>query len=128
VVIVLGVLVIVTRAPLIFRPTATLESYRAMFATDARARAIGGLYLGLGVLSIWILPATSGAARTLLIGFAALTLAMTGWSLFAPGHFRGFVDGMLRVTEGFDPAAIRAIRVFAVIVGVLLVNWGVQAL
>ncbi len=51
-----GALIIVTRAPLIFRPPETMELYRGIVATDARARVMGGLYLVMGLASQLISP------------------------------------------------------------------------
>jgi hypothetical protein len=113
----IGVLIIATRAPLILRPAETLELYRAAWATNTRARALGVVYLAAAVPCFVAALELRGPPRQI---FTALGVGL---------HFRGVVDRVVLFVEvSVDGAAIRALAIIAVCVGGLLVWWGVRAL
>ncbi len=123
----IGALVVVTRAPLIFRPTLTL--YRGLWATNGRVRALGGLYVALGLASILGAGQTTGVPSQLLLALAAVLLGIATWLLAAPAHFRSVADGVVQFVEGsVDTAAVRFLGVLAVAVGATLVWFGARAL
>ena len=125
----IGALIIVTRAPLIFRPPETLAFYRGLLATDGHARAIGGFYLALGLARFGVAAETSGIPRQFLIFFAVFLLAMAVFAFAVPARFRATVDRIfLFVEESVDPALIRVLGIVGVAVGGLLVYLGVRAL
>lgn len=125
----LGALIIVTRAPLIVRPSQTLELYRGLWATDARARALALLYLALAVACFLAAREASEPARSVLYLLTCVLVAVTAWGCAMPGHFRGVIDRIvLFVEHALDTAAIRALAVFAVCLGGLLIWLGVRAL
>ncbi len=124
-----GALIIVTRAPLIFRPPETMEFFRGIVATDARARVMGGLYLVLGLACFGATEEASGFARQLLFIFVVVFLAMAVWALATAAHFRSTIDRISRFAEErINAAVIRGLGILGVAVGALLVYVGVRAL
>jgi hypothetical protein len=124
-----GALIILTRAPLIVRPPEALELYRGLWATNARARAMGVLYLALGLACILGAAETSGITRQLLYVFAVVLLAVTAWMLAAPTQFRAVADRVvLFMEESVDAAAIRVLALLGVCIGGVLIWLGIRAL
>ena len=124
-----GALIVVSRAPVVFRPPEGLELYRGLWATDGRARAFGGLYLALGLACFGGAAETSGIPVQLLVFLGALLLGIAAWVLAAPAHFRGIADRVVRfVGESVDAAIIRGLALLGVSVGALLIYVGVRAL
>ncbi len=121
----IGALVILTRGPLIFSPTATLAFYQEIWATDGRVRVGGALFVALGLGILGAAPATTQlplAIGTVLLGVAA-------WMLAVPAHFRSFVDGVMSfIEESVDSAAVRFLGVLAVAIGAFLIWLGARAL
>jgi hypothetical protein len=127
--IVLGVLMIATRTPLVVRPAETLDFYRRLFETDARVRATGLFYFGLGVASYWAAADTSGLLRQALGFLIVAFLGMTIWTWAAPTHFRTTCSDIFRfIEESVDAAILRWLGMLGVGVGALLVLWGARAL
>lgn len=125
----IGALIVVTRAPLVVRPAETLDLYRRLLATNARARALGVLYLAMAIACLAAAADTGGAPRQILFLLVVVFSATTVWTTAAPAHFRGFVDGWFRFIEtSVDPAAVRGLGMLGVGFGGLLIWWGVGAL
>jgi hypothetical protein len=124
-----GALIIVTRLPLIVRPSETLELYRGLWATDARARGFSVLYVMLGVACFLVARETSGTPHQILVALTLALGAIAVWLLAAPAHFRGVIDRILSMVEAsIDAAAMRVIASLAVALGAGLVWLGVRAL
>jgi hypothetical protein len=125
----LGLAVVVTRAPLIFRPSGALAVYGRLVATSGRARALGALYSVLGLGSVHAAWQAGGVATQLLFALGIVLLGMAAWLLAAPDHFRGVADGVLRFArESVDTALVRLLGVLGVGVGTLLIWLGAGAL
>jgi len=87
--IVVGILIIVMRAPLIFAPRATLRAYdRVIFSTNARCRAFS-VVIAIVAMTLFLLPFDDGP----LAGFVyAAGWVMSGGAVFIlvlPSIFRG---------------------------------------
>ena len=127
--IVFGILIVLTRLPLVLRPPQALTLYRGMWATDGRARALGCLYLAIALACLGAAVDTSGLVTDLLLALAGVCLAAAVWALAAPSHFRDVADRVFHfVEESIGTAAIRALGAIGVSVGALLITIGVRAL
>lgn len=124
--IIFGVFVIIFRGPLIFRPQATKEAYRKMFATRARVRLTGLVVLVLGAAMALAARQGTGPAATFFTGFGCV-LAVLGAlvSTVLPAFFKIFIDTLI---DAFDDLMLRGVGVFAVAVGALLVWLGISML
>lgn len=125
--IVVGALVIVTRAPLIVYPRQMLELYRKLWATNTRVRWIGAL---VGVLTLGLIPAAPGASDTaalVLILLGVTLVAVTIWLLGFPASYRRLADSVTQfVDESVDTALPRAAGVLGTAIGVALIYLGIR--
>lgn len=120
----IGSLIIVSRAPLIVAPSATVRFYMRCTATDSRVRAIALMLAPLAV-AIFMLPPGDGTALGVLQVFGWLFVAATLWLLLAPTSYRGMVTSMLGGFEGPENQAfVRIVGIFAVSVGIVMIYVG----
>ena len=120
-----GILIIVSRGPLIVAPTATLRVYDKLISTDARIRGFG---VGLAPIAVGLigLPLGERPSAEILRAFGWLWAAVTLWLLFAPGSYRRFARGVLDFVESsVDEAVVRISGILAVALGVWLIYFGV---
>jgi len=126
--IVVGVLVIAARGPLIFAPQATTHFYRQLLATYTRVR-IAGVVIGVaGFALIRVFPEPHGVVSWILAGLGWLLLVGAVFLLTVPSLYKRLADGVFDAVEDgrtVDPALVRGIGVLSVIVGALLIYWGV---
>ena len=120
----LGVLIVVSRGPLLLAPEATLGVYRKLIQTTGRGRA-----LGLGILLF-------GLALVLAVrtepGPAARVIEGLGWLMAAPGvglaafprPAQRFLDSIFSAVS--DTGILRATGALAVAVGFVLIYLGVS--
>lgn len=124
----LAAVVILSRAPLIFAPAATLRVYRRLIENVTGLRALAALLALLGVS----FAATAGPARD-EHGGVAMALEAFGWLLVAGAAFIGIAprlyQGLARsVLEAVtDEPALRVLGVLGVVVG-LGFGWAAIAL
>ena len=123
--IVLGIVIIVARGPLAIAPTATLEFYRRIFATDARVRGLGVVVVVLGVGLATAGPEATGMVAMAAVTFgAALALFALVSMLAIPSLMRRLASGVFDVASSMDQASLRAVGVLAVLIGVALIYAG----
>jgi len=103
----MGVLVILTRSPLLLAPRRTIHAYMAMVSTDSRIRTMG-VIMGVAALSLLMSGfGDSGTARwptwtlwTVLSVGLSMTVFSAFWRTYVQARFRWFdeklSDGMLR--------------------------------
>lgn len=123
--VVLGVLVIAFRGPLIFAPEATTHFYRSLMATQMRTRILG---LVVGLLGIALLVMgwePQGAVAHVLVGIGWLMALGALFIVLAPSLYMRLADGVFDWAEsGADPAILRGLGLVAVVLGALLIYWG----
>jgi len=122
----IGAVIIATRGPLIFAPTATLRVFQSLLSTNARIRGIAVVLAPLGV-ALLALPLGEGDEARALRAFGWLWTAAIFWLLAAPGSYRVVAGGVVAYLESSVPeAAIRTIGVVAVAIGIALIYFGVS--
>ena len=123
--ILLGVLIIATRAPLIFAPSATLAFFGRLLSTDARIRGFGVVIAALA-LPLIVLPLGEGSGAGMLHALGWLWAAATLWLLSAPGSYGRLARRVLEYFESsVDDAIVRIVGLVAVAIGGALVYVGV---
>ncbi len=123
--VVIGILIIATRGPLVFAPTATLRVFERLISTDARIR-VSGVAVAPFAVALIALPLGEGAAVEVLRALGWLWAGVTLWLLFAPGSYRRVVRGVLNfLGNSVDEATVRIIGLVAVAIGVALIYFGV---
>lgn len=123
--IVFGLLIIVTRGPLIFAPAQMKNVFLKIFQTPQRVRGVG---IGMAVLGVAVLLALSESVGTL-----AVILSVVAWSMLIaalafmapfPGAAKSFLDGTINLmSDGF----LRVVGAIAVVIGILLIYAGATA-
>ncbi|MBW2244881.1 MAG: hypothetical protein JRH01_23110 [Deltaproteobacteria bacterium] len=115
---IVALLIIASRGPLIFAPTATLNVYRRWLSTPGRIRLVGSLAALLAVPLI----VTGREAQTqhggIAIGIEGLGWLMMGaalWLVLAPQHYLRIVYAVFDAVS--DPTLLRVVGVFAVAIG-----------
>jgi uncharacterized protein YjeT (DUF2065 family) len=120
--IILGVLIIISRGPLIFRPDATREFYLKMIATRARIRVLGLVVLALGTAMVFSVHEAPGAASVFFAGLGYLMAAAAFFLLLAfPSIFKLVAEAFI---EAMDNVILRGLGVLAVGVGAFFIWLG----
>lgn len=122
VVIAMGLMVIVTRGPLIVAPGAVRDFYMGLIGTDGRMRWFGVAVAALGAVFVW---AASGEPGVLADVFYILGLLVIVLALIAVIPFPAFSHKLAaKVWGAFNEPALRVIGVLAVLFGIALVYFG----
>ncbi len=121
----IGILIIVTRGPMVFAPTATLRVLRKLVSTDRRVR---GLALAVAPLALALvaLPLGEGGLAAILRIFGWLWGSAAIWLLVTPGSYRSVVRVVLDFFERSGETTVRAMGIVAVGLGVALIYFGVR--
>ena len=121
-----GILVIVSRGPLIFSPSATLRFYdRWVLSTNARFRALGAVIATLA-MALLFSDFGEGVLAGLLhtCGWFMATVALL--FLVLPNVLRRFVQTIFGyIEESVDDGIVRIVGLLAVVFGFALIYVGV---
>jgi len=121
----IGILIIATRGPMLFAPSATLRFFQRLISSDARIRGIGVLIAPLAVALI-ALPLGEGVAAGILRALGWIWAAATLWLIAAPNSYRRLARGVLTYFESSaDEAVVRIIGLVAVAIGGAMVYFGI---
>ena len=122
--VVMGMLIVVSRGPMMFAPKASLRFFRQLVSTDVRVRILGLVMAPLS-LALGFLPLGEEGAAALLRSLGWLFILATSWLLIAPGMYRAMVNGFVDFFESsVDSIVVRMIGFFAVLVGGWLIHFG----
>jgi len=124
VVVILGLLIALTRAPFIVAPSATRTFYMKWFETDGRMRGLGVFVLAIGAALIW----ASGTEESTLAKVAfALGLFMTVlgavFFILLPTPARNLAN---KIWSSFSDPMLRVLGCVAVIFGLAIANYGIS--
>ncbi len=98
----LAAFAIVSRAPLVFAPTATIEIYHWVIASPIRIRTLGVLLGSLAAAFVVTAPAAREAHGWIALGLEGLgwgLVAVTAWLLIAPKSYRRVVESFVSVID-----------------------------
>ena len=89
----LGLLMVVTRAPLVVAPEATVAFYRKLLVNDARIRVLGVVFALIGAWIVLGASGASGTAAVVISGLGWLVIGVSGGLLvLAPGVYRRIAE------------------------------------
>jgi cytochrome bd-type quinol oxidase subunit 2 len=114
----LAVLILAVRGPLVIAPTATLNVYRRWISTPGRIRLMAGVLALLAVpLIVTGRPARveHGGIAMGIEGLGWFMAAVAAWLLATPRLYQRLAYTIFDAIS--DPAALRAMGVFAVAIG-----------
>ena len=124
--IMVGILIIVMRAPLILAPSATLRFYdRWLFSTNARFRAFGVVIATLA-MALLFSDFGEGVLAGLLHTFGWFMATVALLFLVLPNVFRRFFQTIFGYIEkSVDERIMRIVGFFGVVFGLALIYVGV---
>jgi hypothetical protein len=120
----LGVLLIVSRGPLLVAPEATTAFYRGLLSNPLRVRALGVMLGLLGVATIATGSAPEGLVHYVLLGVGWLMALAAPILMVAPSLYMGLADAVLEQAQSADAAILRGLGALGIAIGGLLVHWG----
>lgn len=127
--IVLGIIVVCSRGALLLAPATTLGWFEGLIATDCRIRALGALTLTLGATMAWVgASELTGLATILRLGGWAIVAFSTPALVMFPTAYRAIAVSVLPSSSDSDLAGWRLLGLIGVILGGLLIYFGVLAL
>ena len=117
-----GVLIIVTRAPLIFAPVATLAFYRKLLESLPSVRVLGVGLMGLGAALVASSEGSEGSARSLAqtLGWGIASVSLL-FLIILPNLYRAVAEMVIDLIA--DVA--RPLGVLAVAMGLGLIWLGI---
>lgn len=122
VLVIFGLLIAVTRAPLVVAPGKTRDFYLTLFESDTRMRALGLFVAIFGAFCLWATAGVTGTMATIIavVGIFALVAGAIGMMLF-PTWSRDFAT---RIFKSFSEPTLRVIGALAVAFGLWLAWYG----
>ena len=122
-----GIFIMVSRAPLIFAPSASLRlASRLLFATPGRLRLFG-IFVPLPIgLALVTLPFGEGSLAHWLDGFGWLLMLVTAGFMIFQAVVQRWGQAIFDFLENsVDDAVLRLLGVFGVAVGAVLIYVGI---
>ena len=120
----LGIIIIVSRAPLIFAPEATRSIYLKLLATNTRIRIMG---LFVGAMGIAMILSARGSPETSALLILAIGYFLVFVMIFPFMIFTSIIKLIAEaVLSGTDDLILRGMGVIAVIIGALFIWLGIS--
>lgn len=117
-----GVLIVVTRGPLVFAPEYTLRLYRKVLETRFRIRVMGLIVLPLPVWLILVAQDHPHQGADIMIGLGyVFTVAVVFLLIIFADFFRFVANAVL---DGMDSLILRGIGVIALGIGGVFIYLG----
>jgi len=128
--IVVGVVVVCSRAALLVAPAATLRWFEGVVATNGRTRALGAVALTLGASMTWTGASEHSGLATILsvAGWAVVGISTLALLLF-PAAYQAIAEAVLPSSDiDEDLIGWRFLGLLGVIIGGLMIYYGALAL
>jgi len=124
IIILLGLSIVLTRAPLVVAPEAVRGTYLKLFDTDNKMRLMGVIMGAVSALIIWAVWGVPDLASHILRYVAGFVLVV---SVLVMIPFPTYAKRLaVSVWTGFSPGTLRVLGTLAVIVGALIVWYGLS--
>ena len=128
-VVLVGVLVAASRAPLVVAPQASLDWYERLVRSDAALRGVAALLGVLGVALIFLSRGERDARLGLLTLLGAILALGALWLLAWPASYREIALAFFDfIRSSADRVLVRGLGLLGVAVGLALVYAGIYAL
>ncbi len=123
VLVIIGVLIAASRAPLIVAPEGTRSLYLKLMETDGRMRGLAVLIILLGGVMIWASAPESTAVANIVYWLGLLMLAIATFFILLPSQARRLAT----TTWGsFSTGVLRGLGLIALIFGLLVAAYGLN--
>ena len=124
----LGLLVVCGRGPLVVAPAAWLRWLRGLIETNKTTRIFAAFLMVISAAMVWAGTADATALAVILRLWGLLGLVLASLMVISPGPWREFASAFFPAVGDTRLPGWRMIGVLNVIVGSLLVYFGVLAL
>lgn len=119
---IVGASLILSRAPLVFAPVATRETYKHLFDTPMKMRLLGAVFAAVAAWVYWLTMNEASIAGQVVRYFAGF-IAVIGF--FAMVLFPKPMKTLaLNTWDSFSPVVLRGLGAIAVAFGAWLVYYG----
>ncbi|HBM87868.1 MAG: hypothetical protein P1U69_07470 [Parvibaculaceae bacterium] len=123
VLIVIGLLIAASRAPLIVAPEGTRSLYLKLMETDGRMRGLAVFIMLLGAVMIWASAPETTAVAAIVYWLGLLMLAIATFFILLPGQARRLAT----TTWGsFSTGVLRGLGLVALVFGLLVAAYGLN--
>ena len=123
-----GIVVVCARGPLLVAPTATVHWFRGKIASKGRVRVLAAIALSLGAVLVWAGASEDSVLATILTAFGLVSIAVSVLGVVFSGAYLNFVNTIVRSDSRASRTAWRFRGLAGVLVGLLLIYYGVHAL
>ena len=120
--IIVGLLIMVTRAPLVFAPESMRDFIYQIIGTEQRIRMFGIFVAVFGALAIWISNGVPGLVAQIFLYIGLFMIAVG--ALYMASFPAKALALTTKVWNTFSPMAMRAMGLFAVALGAALAYYG----
>jgi len=122
--VVLGVLILASRGPMLFAPSAYLRFLEELTSTNRRVRGLAVAFTPFAVVLL-VLPLGDGIGPGLLRFLGLLWAAVTLWMFAVPGSYRKLVGAVLEAMSSRGDGGIRTVGAVAVVLGLAVIYFGI---
>ncbi len=122
-IVILGVSIVLSRAPLVVAPQQTRDAYLRLFDTDSKMRLLAATIGAVGVIAVWAALGVPGTVAAIVNGFGLFMGFVAFGAILLPGLARKFATS---VWTSFGTTAMRFMGALAVIFGLFLVYYGLS--
>jgi len=124
IIVILGVSIVLSRAPLIVAPEAVRNTYLKLFDTDGKMRLMGVIMGAVSALILWVLWGLGDAAAMVVKYVAGFVLVLSVAAMIPfPAWARRLATN---VWSAFSPGVLRLLGAIAVAVGGLIIWYGLS--
>ena len=121
VLIVIGLLIAASRAPLIVAPEGTRSLYLKLMETNGRMRGLALLIILLGAAMIWASAPEAGTVAVAVHWLGLLMLAIAAFFILLPGQARRLATA---TWGSFSTGVLRGLGWVALVFGLLVATYG----
>lgn len=123
VLVIIGLLIAASRAPLIIAPEGTRSLYLKLMETDGRMRALAIMIIALGALMIWASAPEPTAVANIVYWLGLLMLAIATFFILLPGQARRLAT---TTWSSFSTGVLRGLGLVALVFGLLVAAYGLS--
>ncbi len=123
VLVIIGLLIAASRAPLIVAPEGTRSLYLKLMETDGRMRALAVMILVMGGIMIWASAPEATAVAAIVYWLGLLMLAIAALFILLPGQARRLATA---TWGSFSAGVLRGLGLAALVFGLLIAAYGLS--
>ncbi len=123
VLVIIGLLIAASRAPLIVAPERTRAFYLKFMETDGRMRSLAVLIIVMGAAMLWASIPETGTVATVVYWLGLLMLGIAAFFIILPGQARQWGT---TIWGSFSASTLRGLGLVALVFGLLVAAYGLS--